>query len=428
MIKTIFILLLTVTGMVTSWAQKSITTQFPLKWKTKIGVTTYRTNMRMNNGLLYIGSNGISRESRNDELDGVYAINPKNGKIQSTYKVPFAGDNDVTGITLAENKLFFGTDNYYFFCFDVKTGQELWKYPLPYDVESTPVNHDFNQDGTMDVSFSVQGYGFYALNGLDGSVIWSQDSISSHNGNVASLLVDVNGDGIKDVVNAGRGAANSDELAGFKMAHYGDYHFALNGKNGSILWFIESGAGIHTSPFLFETNGTKKIALCDSYGEFKVVDLNGKLISRSGFGYGTFSSPIMTKNHYLIFGNTSVQYSENIMESDEYSLFPGEKATVNSVSLDEYTISATTMIADVLGKGSMQAIGLTEQGILFIMNTDGKTLMKLQLLGKGAEASAFIRDVDGDGKLEILIADLDGYLYCYGTNSRGKVEVGGFME
>lgn len=128
-------------------AQKPVTTEFPLKWKTKIGITTYRTNMILHDGLLYISSNGKNRDSRLDELDGVYAIDPKTGAVKATYKVPFAGDNDVTGISIADNKLFFGTDNYYFFCFDLKTGRELWKRPLPYDVESAPVNADFDRDG-----------------------------------------------------------------------------------------------------------------------------------------------------------------------------------------------------------------------------------------------------------------------------------------
>jgi outer membrane protein assembly factor BamB len=428
--KTGMTLLAIAAGTIGALAQKPITTQFPLKWKTQIGITTYRTNMRMHNGLLYIGSNGASRAGRNDELDGVYAIDPKTGSVKATYKVPFAGDNDVTGIAIADNKLFFGTDNYYFFCFDLKTGSELWKKPLPYDVESAPVNEDFNRDGIMDVAFSVQGHGFYALSGKDGSELWRQDSISSHEGNVAALLVDVNNDGVKDLVTAGRGASNSDEIDGFKMAHYGDYHFVLDGKTGDLLWIRPSGAGIHASPFLFEVNGEKRIALLDSYGEFQVVGLQGNEISTTGFGYNQFSTPVMTYDEHLVIGNYSMTYSDEVLVRSDYDsvLRPGDAAVVNSVALgeDNATVSATTMIADVLGTGTVQGVGVTESGILFIMRTDGRELLKLKLSGRGAEASPYIADVDGDGKLEILIADLDGYLYCFDTYSKGKVEVGAF--
>ena len=430
MVKRTVSLLAVVGGMLTCLAQKPMTSQFPLQWKTQIGVTTYRTNMLFHKGLIYIGSNGISRDNRNDKLDGVYAIDPKTGAVKATYKVPFAGDDDVTGISIADNKLFFGTDNYYFFCFDLASGQELWKYPLPYDVESTPATEDFNGDGVKDVSFSVEGYGFYALNGLDGSAIWQQDSISSHNGNVPSLLIDVNGDGVKDIVSAGRGSANSDEIDGFKMAHYGDYHFALNGKTGRLLWLRETGAGVHTAPFAFTENGQQRIVLLDCYGELQVVDLMGNLLSRTGLGYGWFSSPVMTRDQHLLVGRYSMLYNDAVLEStEEYPVpYPGEKATVKSVPMEDQTISSTTMVADVLGKGSMQGIGVTEQGLLFVMKTDGTELMKLKLPGKGAEASVYVADTDGDGKLEILVADLDGFLYCFSTNSKGKVELGGFKS
>lgn len=423
------LLTLSLNSMFALMAQKTVASQFPLQWKTKIGVTTYRTNMLFHNGLIYIGSNGESRDKLLDNLDGVYAIDPKTGAVKATYKVPFAGDNDVTGIAIADNKLFFGTDNYYFFCFDLKTGQELWKVPQKYDVESTPVCEDFNTDGKKDVAFSVEGYGFYALNGEDGSLIWAQDSISSHNGNVPSLVIDINGDGVKDLVNAGRGAANSDEIDGFKMAHYGDYHIALNGKNGRVLWLRETGAGVHTSPFAYTVNGQQRIALLDCYGEFQVVDLQGNILSRIGLGYGWFTSPVMSADQHLIVGRFSLEYTDNVLETNEYNTipFPGEKAQSNSVQMDDdQIISATTMIADVLGKGTQQAVGVTEKGILFIMKTDGTELMKLKLQGKGAEASVYINDVDGDGKLELLVADLDGYLYCFGTNSKGKAEHGAF--
>lgn len=409
-------------------SEAPMTSQFHLKWKTPIGITTYRTNMLFHDGWLFIGSNGASREQKNDPQDGVYAIDPKTGAVKMRYKVPFAGDDDVTGISIADNKLFFGTDNYYFFCFDVKTGKERWKKPLPYDVESAPVNEDFNRDGVVDVAFSVQGFGFYALDGETGTEIWKQDSISSHDGNVASLLVDIDNDGVKDIVNAGRGLANSDAIDGFKMRHYGDYHFALNGRTGCMMWVLPSGAGIHSSPFLFEANGQQRIALLDCYGEFQVVDLRGNLLSHMGFGYSWFCSPVMTKDHHLVIGNLAMKYSDDVLQTDDYDgvPHPGDSTEANSVGVGDETISATTMIADVLGKGTMQAIGVTEQGTLFIMQTNGTLIRKYRLLGKGAEASPFIRDIDGDGRLEILIADLDGYLYCFGTNAKGKTEVGQF--
>lgn len=92
----------------------------------------------------------------------------------------------------------------------------------------------------------------------------------------------------------------------------------------------------------------------------------------------------------------------------------------------EGTICITPVVADIYGTGKQQVLNVSENGQLFIMNTDCTNPKIYKLPGKGAEASLFVKDIDGDGKLEILLADLDGYLYCFGTNSKGKVEIEGF--
>lgn len=47
-------------------------------------------------------------------------------------------------------------------------------------------------------------------------------------------------------------------------------------------------------------------------------------------------------------------------------------------------------------------------------------------LAAGVEAPIFVKDIDGDGKLELIVACLDGYIYCFDTQSKGKVDWGQF--
>ena len=140
------------------FSQESLSSKFPIKWKTKIGITTYRTNIIEEKGYVYVGSNGLDANSDFDDLDAVFKLDSKNGKIIQRYDSQLLGDNDVTGIALKNGKLYFGTDNYYFYCFDEKSGKELWKFRTPYDVESTPSIADLNNDGKDEVVFCVQHY------------------------------------------------------------------------------------------------------------------------------------------------------------------------------------------------------------------------------------------------------------------------------
>jgi len=409
-------------------AQEQFSKAFPLQWKVKIGVTTYRTNMVFQDGNIYIGSNGLDRNFRTDSLDGVVRVNAKTGKITKRYCPPIAGDNDVTGIAIDGNKLFCGSDNYTFYCYDITSGQELWKYPVPYDVESAPVLADFTGDGKKDVSFCVERNGFYALNGVDGTLIWKNDSISCHNGNTAALPYDVNNDGVMDLLTAADGYN----------------HCALDGKTGDVLWVKGAESGINSSPFLVTKNqspvvsfGQTLVAFVDTYGLFQLMTPQGDVILKNNSGYSQFMMPVINSKNVLYLGNYAVNLSPKYWMSETLEGKPEEDEDTYMYLMDdtpaftamdeerEETISASVVLADVLGNGTSQALVATENGTVIMRNDQGQNI-KLYKLPKGAEATMLIQDIDDDGKLEILVADLDGYLSCYATNSRGKVEVGGY--
>jgi hypothetical protein len=435
MIKSVFFFSLFFMGV--CFGQEALTKTFPLQWKTKIGVTTYRTNMVFQDGSIYIGSNGTDRNSRLDSLDGIIRVEGKTGKITKRYCSPLAGDNDVTGIAIDGNRLFAGSDNFTFYCYDLKSGKENWKYPVSYDVESAPVLADFNADGQKDVFFSIEQGGFYALNGIDGSLLWKNDSISSHNGNTSACPVDVNGDGVMDLISTVRGTPNSDDLAGFKMAHYGDYHVAINGKNGEFLWIVETGAGVNSSPFVGMFEGQKVIAVLDTYGEFKLLDLQGNVKFQNTFGYSHYMSPVISSKGILTLGPAAIDLSskhwqmssvtdpETDAEKSYYHFAEEHDFCADPKNEDDGPFTASAVIGDVLGSGKQQILTVSESGFVYMRDENGGN-PRVFKIPNGAEASIFIKDLDHDGKLEILIADMQGYLSCYSTNSKGKVELGGF--
>jgi len=46
----------------------------------------------------------------------------------------------------------------------------------------------------------------------------------------------------------------------------------------------------------------------------------------------------------------------------------------------------------------------------------------------GVESTPLIKDVDNDGFLELLVADYQGNITCYATQSKGKVFIGQFRN
>ncbi|MFN3315298.1 MAG: hypothetical protein ACK40K_00670, partial [Raineya sp.] len=91
---------------------KKIEDVFPMKWKTYIGQTTYRSNILLHQGKIWVGSNGNTLErNANDENDAVFALDAKNGNIlakihpigrENDTEIP---DFDVNGIAIEGNKL-----------------------------------------------------------------------------------------------------------------------------------------------------------------------------------------------------------------------------------------------------------------------------------------------------------------------------------
>ena len=256
------------------------------------------------------------------------------------------------------------------------------------------------------------------MNGVDGTLIWNNDSIGSHNGNTAALPYDVNNDGVMDLLTA---------LNGYE-------HCALDGKTGSILWAKGAESGINSSPFLFNMDGKQLVAFVDTYGGLQLITPQGDVILKSSVGYGQFMQPVINSKSILYLGSYAIDLSpkywmgqslEGEPEEEDPYVFLHESAPGFSALKEEETISASVVLADVLGKGSMQALVASENGTVIMRNDRGENI-KLYKIPKGAEATMFVKDIDGDGKLEILIADLDRYLSCYSTNSKGKVEVGGY--
>ena len=92
------LLIITVSASIPS-KKKVLKTSIKELWKTKIGCTSYRTIPVVQDGKIYIGSNGKNfRDALLDEGNGVYILNGKSGAVYKNFDNNQFGDMDVNGI------------------------------------------------------------------------------------------------------------------------------------------------------------------------------------------------------------------------------------------------------------------------------------------------------------------------------------------
>ncbi|MCU0445208.1 MAG: PQQ-binding-like beta-propeller repeat protein [Microscillaceae bacterium] len=419
-------------------AAQNISDVFRLKWRTYIGQTTYRTNLVFANNMLIVGSNGKSLDlSPSDNKDGVYLINPQNGKIMKQIRPQALGDEDVNGIAINQNKLFFGNDNGVFYAYHLN-GKKIWEYALKKigdstagksgNVEACPALARLNEDAELDVVFTVRGIGIVALDGVTGKEIWRKN-LTQHPGAFmnAPAIYDLNQDGIDEVVCAGwAGDSSSDD----------SFCYALQGKTGEMIWQYPLNSGVKASPLIVKRNGKIEILVAQTYSNVYYLSAEGKLLryinlnEPEGGISGLYASPILNAHGDLVIGS-SWWGDEDLVwlcpdaptywQKDDNAQLAYQ--TSQRVFVRTGRVTATALVGDILDNGNQQTIIGTEKGNLLILNEQNLTLYNLTLPA-GVEATPLIRDVDDNGDLEILIATRDGYLYCYQTLSKGKVHWG----
>ncbi len=428
--------------------QKPIESVFKLNWTKEIGFTTYRNNMFESNGKIFVGSNGDFRHIGNDKNDGVFILDLATGKSVTQIKTKPSIDNDVCGIAMANNTLVFGNDNGQVFSYNItqiNNPKLNWSYQLQMDstfsdydqkytykghLESCPVLTDVNNDKINDVIICQESYGIYALNGLNGKVLWSNIFERGSSYYSSPAIYDLNNDNVSDIIYAGER-----EYAGYD---YGSSLYALNGKNGDVLWEYKVETRIKSSPSIIDFNGKKMIMFAETYSDVNFLDLNGVMLFYANLNYsgisGLFSSPVINNKGTVVIGcawwdnNDDGVWSFNI--NSKYMVNEKGIKMVNLDSRNLYganRVSASAVCFDAFGDGKSYFLIPTEKEELIILDEMGELHSRLKLPA-GAEATPLVvsQKIGNKTITYLLIACIDGNLYCYETASKGNIQVSQF--
>ena len=380
-----------------------------LKWRKKIGYSTYRTNPIFYNGFIVVGSNGSSYSKQTDRLDGLYFLDALTGDIQTKAVEASSGDRDVNGVAVSTEKIFWGDDNRAFFVYNWD-GKLLWVNSVDGDVEGSPVLVDVNGDAALDVCFTTESGTIYMIDGRTGTEIWKRQADfqqiwatpKTRSYMATPIAVDANRDGTRDIIVGNRNGRV----------------YAFDGKTGERLWQfrVDTPSGIFSS--IFVKGNTLYVA--ESYNILYELNLKGQVKHRHELGKvdeaHLFSSPVVSLDGTIAIGTSSKKGRKGM-----WFLTEGSGRKFYPIG----NVTATPLIADMDNDGESEFVVLSESGWLYVFSTQGE-MENGYSLPYGGESTPLIADVDDDGALELVLLTSDQFISCYETNSTGEVTWGSF--
>jgi outer membrane protein assembly factor BamB len=259
-------------------------------------------------------------------------------------------------------------------------------------VRSSPAIADIDNDGKLEVIIGSEDKKVYALNGENGSLLWSYET----GGSVFSSpsIADIDNDGKLEIV------VGSDDK---KI-------YALNGENGSLLWSYETGGSVFSSPSIADIDNDGKLEIVVGSDDKKIYTLNGEngsLLWAFKTGGEVRSSPAIADI------NNDGKFEVVVGSNDKkiYALKGEDGSLLWSYKTKDW-ITSSPSIGDIDGDGKIEVVAGSDDGKIYALNGEDGSLLWLYKTGDYVWTSPSLGDIDNDGKLEVVIGANDWKIYA----------------
>ena len=385
-------------------------------WKARVGLTAWFSTPLVLDGTIYIPSLGQYFDDANDRTDGVVRIDGKTGKETLFSPPPVPGAADVVGISGGDRCLFVAGRNGQLY--SLTPGGDLrWSHPCDSTIVSAPLTFRLPGSGALAAVVLCSDGSAVAVDGGSGQPLWhSRATPGAHANPGAALGLDRNGIWVMSTNGSIQllDPTNGRVRGSAHCAGGVDSGFILTGRAGSAIgWFgdrearawalIRSGPGSFTLTAASGISSESRTSL-SGLRTLTPAGLNAPLL----ISCPTDQSP----------GGDASAWALSAIGTYWRIPIRGSVWGAPAIANLNHDPDPEVILASCLSSGDD-----TLRSAVQVISSRGHLLRVLELPA-AIECPPIVADVNGDDRLELLVADQQGWLHCYKTFRGGPVEWG----